>query len=208
MGKSDIAKISIVYLQANLSHERFQHSVQVGAEMESIAPYYGLDPRQAKIAGLLHDVAKEIPKQAMEDLVRENDPDWWKMLPESCRHEVYLHDPAGAILAKRLMPQLDPAVISAIRNHVLNDPDMPLLTRCLRVADMSRPVKEYPARNQVQKLLHAGDVDLANLILDLMGLVQFKSLGLPILPALVANHPKLEMRVGKHAYDRIKLAFQ
>lgn len=208
MGKSDIAKISIVYLQANLSHERFQHSVQVGDEMESIAPYYGLDPWQAKIAGLLHDVANEIPKPVMEELVRENDPDWWKQLPETCRHEVYLHDPAGAILAKRLIPQLDPAVVSAIRNHVLNDPDMPLLTRCLRVADMCHPVKEYPAREQVQKLLRAGDVDLANLVLDLMGLAHFKSQGLPILPALIANHPKLELRVGKQAYDRIKLAFQ
>lgn len=200
---TNLMNLARVYLQANLSTVRYHHSLNVCAEMELVAPIYGLDLTQAMFSGLLHDVAKEIPKENMENLVRDNDPDWWQMLPENCRHEMYLHDPAGAVLAKRLFPGLDPVIVSAIRNHVLNDPDLPLLTRCLRVADMVRPAFDYDGRERLQDLFHSGQLDHASMLLDAMGYMHCRQHDIPILPVLVEHHAKLEKKAGVTIADLI-----
>jgi len=180
----------------NLSPERAKHSLAVAEEMGRVAKQYGLDKNQAAFAGLMHDIGKELPFANMVELVRAHDPVWWRDLPENCRHEIYLHDPAGAVLAKRLFPGLDAETLSAIRGHMLNDPDLPTLTRVLRVADIVRPVADYPGRQVLEHLLHAGELNMANLVLDAFSYRYFTQAGLPIWPTLLEHHAELKRRLG------------
>ena len=44
-----------------LSEKRFYHSVCVSHEAEHLARRYGADPEQARLAGILHDIMKDLP---------------------------------------------------------------------------------------------------------------------------------------------------
>ena len=46
-----------------LSEKRFYHSECVAAEAEKLAKHYGADPETAWVAGILHDIMKELPPE-------------------------------------------------------------------------------------------------------------------------------------------------
>ena len=48
-----------------LSEKRFYHSECVAAEAEKLAKHYGADPETAWVAGILHDIMKELPPEEM-----------------------------------------------------------------------------------------------------------------------------------------------
>ena len=47
------------YLRRNLSRYRYWHSVRVALECKKLAKYYNINVKDAYLAGLLHDIAKE-----------------------------------------------------------------------------------------------------------------------------------------------------
>ena len=52
-------------LSLKLSKKRYTHSLNVADECRKLAEHYGyFDPDKAYLAGLLHDVCKEIPAEA------------------------------------------------------------------------------------------------------------------------------------------------
>ena len=48
-------------IRKRLSERRFEHSMNVARAAVELAEKYGADPRKAEIAGILHDITKEMP---------------------------------------------------------------------------------------------------------------------------------------------------
>ena len=67
----DIEKIK-EDLKQILSERRYEHSIGVMNMAEELAKIYKVDIEIAKIAGLLHDNAKEMTKEEMFKYVEEN----------------------------------------------------------------------------------------------------------------------------------------
>ena len=67
----DIEKIK-EDLKQILSERRYEHSIEVMNIAEELAKIYKVDIEIAKIAGLLHDNAKEMTKEEMFKYVEEN----------------------------------------------------------------------------------------------------------------------------------------
>ena len=59
-------------LKQVLSERRYEHSIGVMNMAEEFAKIYKVDIETAKIAGLLHDNAKEMTKEEMLKYVEEN----------------------------------------------------------------------------------------------------------------------------------------
>ena len=59
-------------LKETLSERRYIHSIGVMEMCAKLAQIYGVDVQKAQIAGLLHDIAKEMPKEEMFKYVEEN----------------------------------------------------------------------------------------------------------------------------------------
>ena len=59
-------------LKQSLSEKRYIHSIGVMEMSEELAKIYNVDVETAKIAGLLHDIAKEMPKEEILKYVDEN----------------------------------------------------------------------------------------------------------------------------------------
>jgi predicted HD superfamily hydrolase involved in NAD metabolism len=103
---------------------------------EKLARKYGADPEKARLAGLLHDCAKNIPAGEAIEYCRENRV----FLKDICEFEPSLiHAYLGAHLARAEYGVEDDEIIAAIYYHTTGEDDMELLTRILYVADTIEP---------------------------------------------------------------------
>ncbi len=137
-------------LQAQLSPPRMAHSLGVMATCRSMAPTMGVDPSAAELAGLVHDVAKELPASDLERLARAAGITY----SHPCeRHSTYLHATVGAQLAETWLNVGEPDVLRAIAAHSHGGPD-PLLDAplvwCLRLADLTELHRRYGAADAIR----------------------------------------------------------
>ena len=71
-------------VRSRLSDKRYEHTINVKKMAVKLAKHYGTDPEQAALAALLHDSAKELPKDEMRAIMQAH--------PEDAQGG---HDPAG-----------------------------------------------------------------------------------------------------------------
>ena len=60
-----------IKLKESLKETRYIHSLNVMEESEKLAMHYNVDTEKAKIAGLLHDCAKNISKKDENELIKK-----------------------------------------------------------------------------------------------------------------------------------------
>ncbi len=137
------------YAKTVLSEKRFAHTVNVAEEARRIAVLWGADADKAYLAGIIHDIAKEVPKsQALEALTRYGyNPDETERLnPE------LLHGKLAAYIAKDKFGIDDEEVLSAVAYHTTGRPAMSLLEKIIYVADFTEPGRCYPEADEIRRL--------------------------------------------------------
>lgn len=129
---------------SRLSQARIEHSLGVAETARQLAEKYGADPAEAFLAGICHDIAKELPRAEQLALLQKS-----PMAEDEgiLQHKQLWHAPAGAVLLAELQPQyprLNEAVQSACLWHTLGRPDMTLLESLVFVADLIEPGRDFP----------------------------------------------------------------
>lgn len=129
-------------LKETLSERRYIHSIGVMEMCAKLAQIYGVDAQKAQIAGLLHDIAKEMPKEEMFKYVEENNIEITEI--EKISYQI-LHGKIGADIAKKKY-NVDKQVEDAIRYHTTTSPEMDTLAKIVYVSDkieMNREPEDY-----------------------------------------------------------------
>lgn len=120
------------WLKANLSEERFEHTLGTAECAEELAERFGLDTEKAYLCGLLHDCAKCIPNDELKSMIC----DCGFLCEGELDNPKTYHAPAGAILAKKEFSELcDDEILSAIRWHTLGKVDMTDFEKIIFLAD-------------------------------------------------------------------------
>ena len=135
-------------LKKVLSKERFEHSVGVMECAQKLAQIYGADEEKAKVAGLIHDCAKEIDKSTAKELL--------KRLPVDdviALNKGLWHGPVGTIVAREQYGVDDNEILNAIYYHTIGKPKIGLLEKIIYMADMLEinRDKEFPWVSRVRK---------------------------------------------------------
>ena len=117
-----------------LSAKRYQHTLNVRRMAVKLAKRWGADPEKAALAALLHDTAKELPREEMLQILNDN--------AIIC----------AAILAQTQWGVEDEEVLSAIRCHTTGKPGMSLLDEIVFLADMTSAERDYPEVDYLRKL--------------------------------------------------------
>lgn len=193
------------YLQHRLTRARLDHSLAVMRGLTELAGVYQLDPRQAELAGLLHDIAKdESPSQLV--MLAEA---MGIAFAEPCeRHPVYLHAVVGARLARTACGMTDPAVLHAIAAHSYAVPAGPeeesTLAWCLRFADILAPVRAWPGMRKLRRIVYQGQMPRAALLLTGWLLEYLNTEHLPVHPQLRDTYAALasQLIVDDTFFDR------
>jgi predicted HD superfamily hydrolase involved in NAD metabolism len=136
-------------LSERLSIKRFQHSLGVSETAASLAQRFDGNAEKARIAGLLHDCAREIPvekllSQAKQYGIKVDDVEQYE--------PVLLHAPISAYLAKFQYGISDENILRAIRLHTTGGLDMTLLDKIIYVADVIEPNRHFLGVDALREL--------------------------------------------------------
>jgi predicted HD superfamily hydrolase involved in NAD metabolism len=122
---------------------RYRHVVRVARAADVLAQRHGADPAKARIAGLLHDLAR---LYSTHELIAECERRSIPIDDFARAHPVVLHAPLGAALAEELFGVSDPQILSAIEKHTLGDARMSDLDSIVYLADGLEPGRDFPER--------------------------------------------------------------
>ena len=126
-------------LKETLKSKRYKHTIGVAKTAKKLAKHYGEDPERAYLAGLLHDCAKNVPKEERIALAES----YGCVLSDVEKRQTGLiHAKLGAAMAKRDFGVEDEEILSAIRCHTVGRPGMTLLEKIIFVADYIEPNRE------------------------------------------------------------------
>ena len=128
---------------------RYAHCVRVARMSENLARVHGADPGKARIAGMLHDLARLYPA---DRLSRESAEHGIDIDAYSREHPTVLHAPLSASLAREMFGISDPDVLSAIAKHTLGAAEMSVLDCILYLADSLEPGRDFAERAELAAL--------------------------------------------------------
>jgi nicotinate-nucleotide adenylyltransferase len=131
----------IKLIKKTLSAYRFHHSMCVADKARELARKYGIDEEKAYVAGILHDITKEMPNDEQIKLIEENG---YKLSDfEKSNHRVF-HQMSGAAYVQNVLGIKDEDIISGIRYHTTGRADMTLFEMLIYLADFTSADRSYP----------------------------------------------------------------
>lgn len=139
-----VLEIKIInYLRKNLTKQRFNHVLGMAEFARKLALRHGLGADKAKLAGLLHDLArtwdeKKLIQYSKKHFLRIPDK---KFILEF--QPILLHSFVGADLARKIFYVKDKEILSAIAKHSFGAIQMTSFDKLIYVADLAAPDRTY-----------------------------------------------------------------
>ena len=143
-------------LQKSLKTSRYEHSLGVAETAAALARRFGVDEKQARIAGLLHDCAREFPN---ENLIAEAEKRLIMVEAIERQMPLLLHAYVGARLVREKYGVDDAAVEQAIWRHTVGGAQMTKLDKIIWFADMIEPGRDYPGVEELRALARTAGLD-------------------------------------------------
>lgn len=136
-------------LKKSMSEKRYIHSCNVADTARELAKIHGYDENKAYLAGLLHDICKEYPKEKQLEFVKKSDLDVSSQ--ELDTYKLW-HGIAGAYLLKTEYNITDEEFLKSIRYHTVARDNMSMLEEIVYVADMVSADREMPCVHGIRAL--------------------------------------------------------
>lgn len=118
-------------VQLMVRPRRFEHVLRVAELAARIAAGAGADTERAYLAGIVHDIARDLPES--EHL---------RLAPPECdidrQHPLALHGRSGRALLER-WGMTDPVVLQAVEEHTTGPCAHNLVSQAVYIADISEP---------------------------------------------------------------------
>jgi predicted HD superfamily hydrolase involved in NAD metabolism len=141
-------------LQGSLTPQRRHHSLRVASLAMDLCLRYGINPDRGEVAGLAHDLAREMEFDAALALASQ---DGFPISRLERRNPVLLHGRAAAVLIRESLGIEDQEILEAVSAHVTGRPSMGLLAKIVFVADFLEPGRDFI---DMQQREHALTLDL------------------------------------------------
>ena len=142
---------------------RFAHSMNVAARAEELAERYGENPTLCRVAGILHDVCKNLPDKEQFSLVKRlrgpikndimNDKSFGLVPP-------IWHGPAAAAYIWEELGVYNRDILYSVAYHTTGRAGMSLFEKIIYIADLTSAERDYPDAREVRDLADR-DLDAA-----------------------------------------------
>ena len=128
-------------LKNRVSKKRFIHSMNVSKAAGMLAEIYGASVQKAKLAGLMHDIAKEMTHEEHLEILKDA-PEIMKEL-ENISVKLW-HGPVGSLYLKQTYGINDEDILNSIFYHTTGRKNMSLLEKIIFVADHISEERKWP----------------------------------------------------------------
>lgn len=137
-----------LYLKENLQENRYMHTLGVADTAKKLAKLNGIPESKAEIAGLAHDIAKNLSKDKMKEMMKENNI----ILSEVEKNNPNLwHSIIAPIEAKSKLGIEDEEILDSIRWHTTGKINMLILTKIIYIADIIEPGRNFDGIEELRK---------------------------------------------------------
>ena len=143
-------------LKKRLKPSRYNHSLGVADTAAKLARRFGIDEEKARLAGLLHDCARQFPNG---DMIREAKARGIEIGPIEASMPLLLHAYIGAKLVKEVYGVEDEEIARAIHCHTVAGGGMTPLDKVIWYADMIEPSRDYPEVEHLRELARTASLD-------------------------------------------------
>ena len=135
------------YLKENLKESRYIHTLGVCETAIKLAELNGVSKEKAKIAALAHDVAKNLSKEEMLDIINKNNIVLSKVEKENMN---LWHSIIAPVVAKERLGILDEEILDAVRWHTTGNEDMSIMAKIIYIADMIEPGRSFEGLEEIR----------------------------------------------------------
>ena len=143
-------------VKERLSEKRFYHSECVVERCIEYAKIYGVDIEKARIAGIAHDVAKEIPKEEQVEIAET----YGVKLDDIEKRQIPLiHAKLGAEIARNEFGCTDD-ICEAIKWHTTGKENMSILEKIVFMADATGKDRTWGDTEKLRDMVK-NDIDSA-----------------------------------------------
>ena len=151
-------------VEKQVGKSRFKHTLGVMETAKKLAATYGEDAQKAAIAGLLHDIAKELPPVKTRVLCDQ----YHIPLDDHLERNLHLvHGDIGACIAREQCDIHDEDILNAIANHTLGRKNMSILEKIIYLADIIEPNRrQHSGLDELRKLAYTNLNDAMIMALD------------------------------------------
>ncbi len=144
-----IEKIRL-YALSSLSVQRYEHSLRVANTAKNLCKHFGEDEKLGFLAGLSHDICKEMDKNLLERIATKEGA----VLSETeTRKPSLLH---GRVCASVLQKQFlveNENVLEAVECHTFGKKNMCNIAKIVCIADKIEPGRPYMSSSKMKNLL-------------------------------------------------------
>lgn len=154
-------------IRSMLKPSRFEHSVNVAARAVYLADLHGGNCKKAELAGLLHDICKNMSQEEQLHWTKKSaiifDKSFWDQ-PQ------LWHGFAAAEYIQEVLHVSDPEIIEAVRWHTVGKADMSTFEKIIFLADLTSAERSYPSADEVREIVDASlDEGMKTSLLFTMG---------------------------------------
>jgi predicted HD superfamily hydrolase involved in NAD metabolism len=181
-------------LRRHLGRARRRHCRSTAALASRLARRFGVDARAARLAGLAHDLARELPDAELARLAAaDGDP----VRPWEAERPVLLHGRAAATLLAA-GAGCGAEVRQAVADHVTGRPGMSALGKVVYVADFLEPRRGFLEEGERRRALALGLEEQAVWVAERV-FAHLAREGLAIAPPAVALYEELKGHAATQA---------
>ncbi len=138
-------------MRDRLSKKRYIHSLNVADESRKLAKKWNEDQDKAYLAGLLHDICKDIPQDEQKNMVDKSN---LSVTDIELAAQPLWHSIAGAWYAENILGIKDYDIINAVRYHTVGRADMSKLEEIVYIADIISIDRTYKEVEKMRKLAY------------------------------------------------------
>ena len=143
-------------LKSRLKPGRYEHSLGVSETAAFLARRFQVNVEKARIAGLLHDCARQYPN---DQLTEEAAKLGIAIGPVEKAMPLLLHAYIGAELVREEYGVDDEEISQAIYRHTVGGSNMTDLDKIIYFADMIEPGRKYPEVEELRRLSREASLD-------------------------------------------------
>lgn len=129
----------------------FHHCLCVRREAVRLAKLYGADLEKASLAGLLHDICKNMDKDALLQIIQKSAI---ILQSEEKANPSIWHGIAASVYLKEELGIHDPQILSAVRYHTTGRAHMSDLEKIVYLADCVSEDRDYPGILQMREAVN------------------------------------------------------
>ncbi len=138
-------------VRKRVTEKRYIHTLGVEEKAALLAKKYGVDEEKVRIAAILHDIAKSMEIDKMEEICKANFLD--ELTEEDMKISEILHGFVGYIIVRDELKIDNIEILEAIKYHTIGKKGLSLLGRIIYIADGIEKNRVYPGVDKIRELV-------------------------------------------------------